>query len=160
MHEDDPVVCTNNSVYSAGPAPTFQSFVYAASHGYRSETGAASAGHLEGSRSIIDQLRMAAAELSEKLVKTNWQEQLRIPGVEIEDNEFAVSVHYRNVDPQWIPVVEAAVDAVVSRRPTLKKCGGKKVFDPRPALEWNKGAAIQWLLKHVHANPRDPNVWR
>lgn len=142
-----------------GPPPNLQpSFSYVASHGYQIDTGAASVRHLEGTRSLEQELRLAGEDLEAKLITRTQEDESPIPGVEIEDNEFAISVHYRNVDPEFIPVVEAAVDAVVSQRPSLKKCWGKKHFDLRPALKWNKGAAVLWLLQHIHADPRDQDV--
>lgn len=71
----------------------------------------------------------------------------RTPGVLVEDKKFAVAVHYRLVDPSRIPEVEAAVDGVLCGRRELKKAGGKMVFELRPAMDWDKGKAVLWLLE-------------
>ena len=64
----------------------------------------------------------------------------------IEEKTTALAVHYRLVADADVPVVEAAVDAVLERHPDLRKTGGKKIFELRPREDWHKGKAILWLL--------------
>jgi trehalose-phosphatase len=44
-----------------------------------------------------------------------------------------------------LPRIEAAVDAIVERDERLRKAHGKKVFEIRPAIDWDKGKALQFL---------------
>lgn len=68
-------------------------------------------------------------------------------GSQVEDNELAVSVHYRNlVDKQQLPALESCVDGVVSDHPGLSKHHGKCVFELRPQSNWHKGKAVEYLL--------------
>lgn len=69
-----------------------------------------------------------------------------IDGVIIETKRYSLSVHYRLVDARLIPTVERALDQILRRHPTLRKTHGKKVFEVRPRIDWNKGKAVQWLL--------------
>ena len=48
--------------------------------------------------------------------------------------------------------MEAAVDEVVGRHPELRKTGGKKVFELRPRMDWDKGKAVLWLLDTLGLN--------
>jgi trehalose 6-phosphate phosphatase len=70
-----------------------------------------------------------------------------IPGVLVEDKRFSIAVHYRLADERSAPIVERAVDKVVESHPALRKSYGKKVFQLEPALDWNKGKALLWLLQ-------------
>lgn len=70
-----------------------------------------------------------------------------IAGTLVEPKRFAVAVHYRQVDSDQVPVVEASVDAVLDEVPQLRKTYGKKVFELRPRLDWDKGKAVLWLLR-------------
>jgi trehalose 6-phosphate phosphatase len=70
-----------------------------------------------------------------------------IAGASVERKAFALTAHYRLVDPSRVPEVEAAVAAVAGRHPRLRRTGGKKVFELRPAVEWDKGKALLWLLE-------------
>ncbi len=51
------------------------------------------------------------------------------------------------VDEARVPEVERIVDDVLAHRPELRKGAGKKVFELRPAMDWDKGRAVLWLLE-------------
>ncbi|MDT8320926.1 MAG: trehalose-phosphatase [Xanthomonadales bacterium] len=69
-----------------------------------------------------------------------------IDGILIENKEFSLSVHYRLADDSVVPDVEAVIDEVVTAKPDLRKHSGKKVFEIRPRIDWDKGKAVLWLL--------------
>lgn len=69
-----------------------------------------------------------------------------IPGVLVEPKRFAVSVHFRLADEEDVQKIERAVDDAVAAIPGLRKAHGKKLFELRPDLEWDKGRALLWLL--------------
>jgi len=72
-----------------------------------------------------------------------------IPGAHLERKRFAIAVHYREVaDERAIPQIEEMVDHVLGERPTLRKRGGKKIFELQPDIPWDKGRAVLWLM-HV-----------
>jgi trehalose-phosphatase len=75
-----------------------------------------------------------------------------ISGVLVEPKRFAVAVHFRLAAPADLPRIEAAVDAVRAELPDLRKVHGKKVFELRPDLDWDKGHALLWLLDTLHAD--------
>lgn len=73
-----------------------------------------------------------------------------IPGVLLERKRFGLSVHYRNVaEAGQVDALEAAVDAVVAADDKLQKTLGKKLFELRPKVNWDKGRAVRWLLETV-----------
>jgi len=76
-----------------------------------------------------------------------------IPGASVEDNQFSVSVHWRNVPEALRGEVEAATRAEVEARHGLKMTTGKCVFEVRPELPgapvWHKGAAVRFLLDYL-----------
>src|SRR5436305_4357938 len=74
------------------------------------------------------------------------QELADVPGVLVEPKGFAVSIHFRLADETDVPRVERAVDAAVAAVPGLRKGHGKKLFEVRPDLDWDKGRALLWLL--------------
>jgi alpha,alpha-trehalase len=54
-----------------------------------------------------------------------------------------------------VPEVERAVDEALAGRSGLVKTGGKKVFELRPAVEWDKGRAVVWLLEALDLDGPD-----
>jgi trehalose 6-phosphate phosphatase len=76
-----------------------------------------------------------------------------IPGARIEAKTFAIAVHVRQVSKELVPNVEAAVAEVAAADPRLRRTGGKKVFEIRPAVGWDKGKALLWLLEVLGLGP-------
>jgi trehalose 6-phosphate phosphatase len=119
--------------------------VYAGSHGF----DIAGPGlRYELDETIPRTIAAAARRLETDLAGT--------PGVLVEPKRFAVAVHYRLVADADLPKVEAAVDTVRRHHPELKKTHGKKVFELRPAIDWDKGKALEWLLDRLTAAGGEP----
>ena len=72
-----------------------------------------------------------------------------VPGVLVEPKRFAVSVHFRLAAEAEVPGIERVVEEVIAGHPGLRKGHGKKVFELRPALDWDKGRALLWLLDEL-----------
>ncbi len=76
------------------------------------------------------------------------------PGAWLEDKGLTMSLHYRQI---------AAGDMIDLKRSFHKICKpyvarnavtvtqGKKIFEVRPPIAWNKGDAVMWLLTKVQA---------
>ena len=88
---------------------------------------------------IPERIERAAAALRHELAG--------IPGVLVEPKRFAVAVHYRLAADADLPRVEQGVDRVLAGLEGLRKAPGKKVFELRPDLDWDKGSALLWLLE-------------
>jgi alpha,alpha-trehalase len=110
---------------------------FAGSHGF-DIAGPAGERHARGSE-FLSALDDAERSLAEPVGA--------IPGARVERKRFAIAVHFRQTEPALVPAVEAAVDAVVTTRPELRKTGGKMIFELRPAIPWDKGRALLWLLE-------------
>jgi trehalose 6-phosphate phosphatase len=67
-------------------------------------------------------------------------------GAWVERKRFAIAVHVRQVAELSVPELERAVAEVAAGDPTLRITGGKKVFELRPATDWDKGVALRFLL--------------
>jgi trehalose 6-phosphate phosphatase len=121
--------------------------VYAGSHGFEI---AASDGreirHEVGSEHIP--LIHAAAHHLEGLIG-------HIDGIVIEDKTYTVAVHYRLTNPERVPEIVRAVEEVLASHPGLTKVGGKKVFELRPDIPWDKGHALLWLLEKLDLDTPD-----
>ncbi len=115
--------------------------VYAGSHGLEIETPDS----VELSESVADKFAEFLAPLrsaEDKLADTLGS----IGGVRIERKRFAIAVHYRAAAEEDYGRVEREVAAIAEGDPALRMTGGKKVFELRPASDWNKGKALDWLI--------------
>jgi trehalose 6-phosphate phosphatase len=113
--------------------------VYAGSHGFDIAGPDGLQMQHERAAEFLPALDAAEAQLQARLAD--------VPGVLVERKRFAVATHYRLVDESEVGRVEAAVEAVVGEHPQLRRTGGKKVFELRPQLPWDKGKAVVWLLE-------------
>ena len=72
-----------------------------------------------------------------------------IDGILIEDKGLTLSVHYRLANALKEPVIRDIVEEICSPfqiRHKIRIDRGKKVLELKPALDWNKGKAVLWLL--------------
>ena len=112
--------------------------VYAGCHGF-DIAGPEGPGisHLEAS-GYAPIVAQAARDLEQELAP--------IRGIIVENKTYAVAVHFRMVGPEDVGRVEPIVEGILARYPQLRKTGGKKVFELRPDMNWDKGKAVLWLL--------------
>lgn len=86
-----------------------------------------------------------------------------IPGVIVERKGYTATVHYRLVEPHRVPEVARKVASVVkqatrhqNRELSVNILEGKKSFEIRPDVDWDKGAAVRLILKkelaHWHSD--------
>lgn len=71
------------------------------------------------------------------------------PGAKVENNKFCLSVHFRCVDEKKWSDLALKVRSVVKNYPTLKLSQGRKVFEIRPMIKWDKGKALEFLLESL-----------
>jgi trehalose 6-phosphate phosphatase len=119
--------------------------IYAGSHGFDiagppPATGESPLRHEVG-HGIPDLIARATGRLRDELDG--------VAGVLVEPKRFATSVHFRLADESEVPRIEQVVEEVIAGHPGLRKGHGKKVFELRPDLDWDKGRALLWLLAEL-----------
>ena len=75
-----------------------------------------------------------------------------IEGVIIEDKGLTASIHYRMVSPKEIPKVKRIVESAIKpyiEKGDVKLTHGKMVLEIRPNILWDKGKAVEWVLKAI-----------
>jgi len=72
-----------------------------------------------------------------------------LPEAILERKGYSVAVHYRMVPPQRVPWLQGQVRAVAASYPELRRTPGKMVFELQPNIDWDKGAALCWLLEEL-----------
>ena len=117
--------------------------VYAGNHGLEVEGQG-----LNYTNSVAEETKPLFRIIHQILTKTLKP----IKGVLIEDKGFSLSVHYRLVENDRAKDIEKMIEQAIScaaTRGIFKVTRGKKVFEIRPATDWNKGKAIQFLMKKI-----------
>jgi trehalose-phosphatase len=71
-----------------------------------------------------------------------------IQGILFEDKGLILAVHYRNVGPQYFGRIREVLEkALEKRKDRWDIAQGKMVFEIRPRADFNKGKAVQEILK-------------
>jgi len=78
-----------------------------------------------------------------------------IEGVIIEDKGLTGTVHWRLVPDDCRDRLREMVGAAVQSHSGLRLAYGKAVWEIRPRVAWNKGAAVRHLLKRVALSTAD-----
>ena len=117
---------------------SIEGIAYAGSHGF--DIVGADGTHRDEKRW---QRFLPALDHAEKELQRSLED---IPGARVERKRFAIAVHYRGMDDSYLETLEQRVDQVAAQEPELRKSGGKKVFELRPNVDWDKGKALLSLL--------------
>jgi len=120
---------------------------YAGSHGLDIATPDGSTMQAPGSESYLKDLEQAFATLDNKLND--------FTGASIERKRYSITVHYRNVADSELPLLEDVVETTAEGTPRLRIESGKKIFELKPRLNWDKGTALSWIKKQV-SNGKEP----
>ncbi|KPK83068.1 MAG: hypothetical protein AMS25_01310 [Gemmatimonas sp. SM23_52] len=121
------------------PLVGLDGLVYAGSHGFDIKGPDGLRMEHTGGRECLPDLDSAERELRARIEP--------IPGARVERKRFAIANHYRNVADADVPKVEAAVREVLGMYGRLRMSAGKKVYELRPDIDWDKGRAVLWLLE-------------
>ena len=70
-----------------------------------------------------------------------------VTGAQIERKHYAIAIHFRRARDRDADTIETIVHDVRQSHHRLRLTGGKKIFELRPDLDWNKGTALSWLLE-------------
>jgi alpha,alpha-trehalase len=79
-----------------------------------------------------------------------------IPGARVERKRFSIAAHYRSAAAGDVGRVQEAVHRVADAHPDLRTAEGKKVLELQPAIDWDKGKAVLWLIDVLGLD--DPQV--
>lgn len=121
---------------------------YAGSHGFEIRVAQQPDGPAfeQGSEYLPD-LDAAEQELHERLAE--------VDGCAIERKRYSIAVHYRRCRDEDLPRVEQAVEQVANAHDRLQRKAGKKVHELQPAIDWDKGRAVRWLLTQLGLDTAD-----
>lgn len=82
----------------------------------------------------------------QKILSALKEKTRSIKGVMIENNKFCVSVHFRHVRDEDFCTLEKLVNSVLVEYKEFRISIGKKVFEIRPDMVWDKGHAVNYFI--------------
>ncbi|MDG6904687.1 MAG: trehalose-phosphatase [Nitrososphaerota archaeon] len=89
------------------------------------------------------------------LAEEKLRRELRyLPEVRVERKKFAVTVHYRKARRSDVPIMKRRFNQIASQFTLLRRTTGKQVLELLPNIDWNKGRALQYLIKVQDGKPK------
>lgn len=143
-------VISGRSKEDARKAVDLDGIYYAGNHGLEIEGPDGTDLRYETGAEFIPEVERVYQALEQRLGN--------IEGILIENKTYSLSVHFRNVDPKQLPRIEQTLEEVLADQPRLNRREGKKVFEVRPDIDWDKGKAVMWLLDALGARTENANV--
>jgi trehalose 6-phosphate phosphatase len=146
----DAAVVSGRGMGDARRRAQIEGIAYAGNHGMEIEGPGVRQIHAEAEaarprlQAVRDRVRAATAQVA---------------GALVEDKGLTLSVHYRMVDRERVPEVVAAVEGAVDEQAGLRLTRGKEVLEVRPAVDWDKGRAVEFLLDHLRPQPGVPVLY-
>ncbi len=136
----DVAVLSGRDLADLAPRVGLPGIWYAGSHGFELTAPDGTHHHIETAETAIGVLDVAAVELRDRFEL--------LDGVRVEHKRYAVAVHYRNAAPGVVREVTATVHTV-GQRSGLRVTNGRKVIELRPNIAWDKGKALEWILRRI-----------
>lgn len=129
-----------------------EGLIYAGNHGFEIESP-----HFKYIHPAAEAARPVLALIRNFLVKATGH----IRGALLEDKGLTLSLHYRLVGEEDLPglkeIMHRAVAGAVTRG-LVKITFGKKVYEFRPAVRWDKGKAVRFLMKSYQKGGRQSGL--
>jgi trehalose-phosphatase len=120
---------------------------YAGSHGFEIEGPGDIHIELGAAKTILPDLDKAEIETTYRLGE--------IQGILLERKKFGLAVHYRLVNDNNMTLVHNAIDKLSTKYDRLIITTGKKVFELRPRIPWDKGKAVARIAEIVFGKKSD-----
>lgn len=121
---------------------------YAGSHGMDIE-GPSGQRQRKGNQTVLCQPAREFLPIIDEVYRALIEKVKHIPGAKVENNRFCLAVHYRCVDEKkWIELADE-VKLVIKDYSQLRLTHGRKVFEIRPTIKWDKGNAVEFLLESL-----------
>lgn len=117
-----------------------KNIIYSGNHGLQIEGP-----EIKFQSPVSDRYKTILSRIKKDLIKGL----LHIKGAFVEDKGLTLSIHYRLADKKDLPLAEAIFKRAVKpylMRKKIRVTSGKKVFEIRPPVEWDKGKIVLWLL--------------
>ena len=111
--------------------------IYVGNHGMEIKGGGFSFS-VKNSKKYKEEVNKICRNLTQRLkgIKSVW----------VENKGLTASVHYRLADSEDVQKVKQIVFPIIKTCKELKLRRGKKVWEIRPNIDWNKGKALAYIL--------------
>lgn len=121
---------------------------YGGSHGFEIEDPIGTIYEAKSASNFLPFLENAFTELN--TLFSNYQ------GLFIERKKYAIAIHYRSLkDSSQIQLIRNSLNNLLMKYPNLHLTLGKKIFELKPSMDWDKGKAVIFIMNKLFGNNTD-----
>lgn len=132
------IIVTGRSLRDVRALVRVKGIDYIANHGFEML--------MRGNRWVHPEAKRKQGRLAAILKRLKTETKL-LKGIELEDKQFTLSIHYRNASTNAGRKVRAALQQIIrDTSASFSITHGKKVLEIRPTRLWNKGYAVKKFL--------------
>ena len=121
-----------------------EDLVYAGSHGFDVFGAEVELPEEVDADKLAEQLDSAETELAYAVKETQ--------GARVERKKYAIALHYRETPDKEVEPLREISEKLAEEHSLLKMTPGKKIFELRPDVDWDKGRALTALLNGMEMN--------
>ncbi|MFA5780564.1 MAG: trehalose-phosphatase [Elusimicrobiota bacterium] len=114
-----------------------KNIIYSGNHGFEIEFDRQKFIHPEVQK-IVPEIQKIKQVISAKIKN--------IKGAFLEDKGIVISIHWRLVDKKYLPKLFVLVREIIRDNMRIRLTKGKKVWEIRPNVDWDKGKAVRFIL--------------
>ncbi|MFH1395342.1 MAG: trehalose-phosphatase [Candidatus Omnitrophota bacterium] len=123
-----------------------KNLIYVGNHGFEAQG-------VGGHNTDVFLRKFTRYEALMKKIKQKLKKSLKkYKGVVVEDKGITLGVHYRQVTEKAFKEVKSVFENIIAPYETKKQVlirPGKKVWEVRPPVNWNKGRMVSWIFGQV-----------
>ncbi|MFH0948638.1 MAG: trehalose-phosphatase, partial [Elusimicrobiota bacterium] len=117
-----------------------KNIIYSGNHGFEIE--------IKG-RKIVQDVPLESKEEIRRIKNKLTEEVKKIDGVFLEDKGLILGVHWRQVNKKYLLKLFAIIRETIRNNSRVRLTKGKKVWEIRPNINWDKGRAVNYILSLV-----------
>lgn len=124
-----------------------ENLFYGGSHGFDLSGPGGFRFEVEQAQDVFPALDQAQSILEEELCSYK--------GIRIERKRYGLTVHYREASPEGEAQAKKICQRIAHEHLELKYALGKKIYELKPNMDWDKGKAIEKLCHILKIDPRN-----
>lgn len=136
-------IVTGRSIQDIKKRIKLKKIIYAGDHGFEIQSK-----ELSFRYPIASEYKKAIQEIMIKIKKQLFP----IEGVILQQKEYSTSIHYRRVESSDLPSFRNKVKSILTpylQSGRVKIFPGKKVYEIKPPVEWDKGKAVEKIIAEL-----------
>lgn len=144
-----PAIISGRPLHEVKKMVGIKNIIYSGNHGFEMETQMFANKKSESPRIFVHPEAKKIMPVIRKIRPVLEKGLKDIKGAFVEDKGLILSIHWRSADKKYLPKLFALIRDTICDNSRVSLTKGKKVWEIRPNVNWNKGSAVKYILSLV-----------